>query len=317
METLINGLHHVTMLASDTQRNVDFYTGVLGLRLVKKTINFDAPDVYHLYYGNEIGSPGTILTFFPYGNLPRGRKGVGQLTYTAFSASISSLSFWMDRLHEQSIPYAGPYKRFSETYLRFEDHDGTGIELVFTDEDQRPGWDNGRIPVEFAIRGFHTVTLNEQNPDRTIKLLTENLQHTLIGEEEGRFRFRAGPRLARDGDPGNFVDVLHSPNDARALQGAGSVHHVAFSTDSDETQLVIQQQLAESGYHVTPVQDRTYFHSIYFREPGGILFEVATNPPGFAVDEPVSELGQSLKLPPQYEPRRANLVEALPHIVVK
>ncbi len=312
METLINGLHHVTTLAGDTQRNVDYYTDILGLRLVKKTVNFDAPDVYHLYYGNETGSPGTILTFFPYGNLPRGRKGIGQLTYTAFSAPMASLSFWMDRLHEKNIPYAGPYKRFSESYLRFEDFDGTGIELVFTDEDKRPGWDNGRIPSEFAVRGFHTVTLNESNPDRTIKLLTENLQHELVGEEEGRFRFKAGP-----GGPGNFVDVLHSPNDVRSLQGAGSVHHVAFSTDSDATQLVLQHQLTEAGYHVTPVQDRNYFHSIYFREPGGILFEVATNPPGFAVDEPVSELGQSLKLPAQYESRRADLVKALPKINVK
>lgn len=311
METLINGLHHVTTMAGDTQQNVDYYTDVMGLRLVKKTINFDAPDVYHLYYGNETGSPGTILTFFPYGQMPRGRKGVGQLTYTAFSAPTASLSFWMDRLHERSIPYAGPYKRFSETYIQFEDHDGMGIELVFNDDDQRPGWDNGRIPVEFAVRGFHTVTLNEQNPDRTIKLLTETMQHILVGEEAGRFRFKAG-----QGGSGNYVDVLHAPNDGRALQGAGSVHHVAFSTDTDETQLTIQQQLLEAGYHVTPVQDRNYFHSIYFREPGGVLFEIATNPPGFAVDEPVAELGKALKLPSQYEPRRAMLETQLPKIVI-
>lgn len=311
METLINGLHHVTTLAGDTQRNVDYYTDILGLRLVKKTVNFDAPDVYHLYYGNETGAPGTILTFFPYGNLPRGRKGVGQLTYTAFSAPIVSMQFWMDRLHEKSIPYAGPYKRFSETYLRFEDLDGMGIELVFTPGDQRPGWSNGRIPAEFALRGFHTVTLNELNPDRTIKLLTDTMQHRLIGEEEGRFRFEAGT-----GGPGNYVDILHSPKDVHALQGAGSVHHVAFSTDSDETQLVVQQQLIEAGYQVTPVQDRNYFNSIYFREPGGILFEVATNPPGFAVDEPVSALGTALKLPAQYESRRAKIESALPEIIV-
>ncbi|GAB4042619.1 ring-cleaving dioxygenase [Spirosoma jeollabukense] len=312
METLINGLHHVTTLAGDTQRNVDYYTDILGLRLVKKTVNFDAPDVYHLYYGNETGSPGTILTFFPYGKLPRGRKGVGQLTYTAFSVPKASLSFWMDRLHERNVPYAGPYNRFSETYLRFEDFDGMGIELVFTDDDQRSGWDNGRIPVEYAVRGFHTVTLNEVNPDRTIKLLTETMQHTLVGEEEGRFRFKAGI-----GGSGNFVDVLHSPKDVHSLQGAGSVHHVAFSTDSDETQLIIQEQLQVGGYHVTPVQDRNYFNSIYFREPGGILFEVATNPPGFMVDEPLSELGTALKLPPQYEPRRAKIEAELPEIIIK
>lgn len=311
MEMLINGLHHVTTLASDTQRNVDYYTDILGLRLVKKTVNFDAPDVYHLYYGNETGSPSTILTFFPYGNLPRGRKGVGQLTYTAFSAPVSALSFWLDRLHKRSIPYAGPYKRFDETYIRFEDFDGMGIELVFTDNDSRSGWSNGRILVEFAIRGFHTVTLNEFNPDRTIRLLTETMQHTLVGEEEGRFRFQAGI-----GGSGNYVDVLYAPNDVRALQGAGSVHHVAFSTDTDETQLIVQQQLAELGYAVTPVQDRNYFNSIYFREPGGILFEVATIPPGFTVDESVSELGTALKLPPQYEARRAKIVAELPPIIV-
>lgn len=314
METLINGLHHVTTLAGDTQQNVDYYTNILGLRLVKKTVNFDAPDVYHLYYGNETGSPGSILTFFPYGDLPRGRKGVGQLTFTAFSAPVASLSFWMDRLHEFHIPYAGPYKRFAgtESYLRFEDFDGMGIELVFTNDDQRPGWSNGQIPAEFAVRGFHTVTLNESNPDRTIKLLTESLQHTLVSEEEGRFRFKAGV-----GGSGNFVDVLHSPKDVRALQGAGSVHHVAFSTDTDETQLVIQEQLLTAGYHVTPVQDRNYFNSIYFREPGGILFEVATNPPGFTVDEPLAELGKGLKLPPQYEPRRSTLEAELPKIELK
>ena len=312
METLINGLHHVTTLAGDTQRNVDYYTGFMGLRLVKKTVNFDAPDVYHLYYGNETGSPGTILTFFPYGSLPRGRKGAGQLTYTAFSVPTTSLSFWLDRLHAQGIPYTGPEKRFSETYLRLEDYDGAGIELVFNDEDQRPGWDNGQIPVDFAVRGFHTVTLNESNPDRTIKLLTEIMQHTLVGEEGGRFRFSAGV-----GGPGNYVDVQHSPTDVRALQGAGSVHHVAFSTNTDETQLAIQALLADAGFHPTPVLDRQYFHSIYFREPGGILFEVATNPPGFAVDEPLAELGKSLKLPPQYEARRAKVEAELPLIVVK
>jgi glyoxalase family protein len=311
METLINGLHHVTTLAGDTQRNVDYYTDFMGLRLVKKTVNFDAPDVYHLYYGNETGSPGTILTFFPYGSLPRGRKGAGQLTYTAFSVPTTALRFWMDRLHEHHIPYAGPYTRFSETYLRFEDYDGAGVELVFNDEDQRPGWSNGRIPVDYAVRGFHTVTLNESNPDRTVKLLTEIMQHTLVGEEEGRFRFKAGA-----GGPGNYVDVLHAPNDVRALQGAGSVHHVAFSTDSDATQLTIQAQLAEAGFHPTPVLDRQYFHSIYFREPGGVLFEVATNPPGFTIDESLAELGTALKLPPQYESRRVKVEAELPEIVI-
>lgn len=307
METLINGLHHVTTLAGDTQRNVHYYQDILGLRLVKKTVNFDAPDVFHLYYGNETGSPGTILTFFPYGNLPRGRKGVGQLTYTAFSVPTLSMQFWIDRLHDHNIPYAGPYSRLSESYLQFEDFDGMGIELVFTDADQRTPWSNGDIPADYAIRGFHTVTLNQLNPDRTINFLTELMQHRLVGEESGRFRFEAGL-----GGSGNFVDVLYTPKGVHGLQGAGSVHHVAFSTDTDETQLVIQEKLRASGYSVTPVQDRNYFHSIYFREPGGVLFEVATNPPGFTVDESVDTLGTALKLPSQFESRRSEIEAALP-----
>ncbi len=312
MAILINGLHHVTTMAGDTQRNVDFYTQILGLRLVKKTINFDAPDVYHLYYGDEMGSPGSIITFFPYGaDIPRGRKGVGQLTYTAYSVPMAGLSYWLERLHQFNIAYAGPTKRFAETYLRFEDYDGTGIELVFTDADKRPGWANGPVPAEFAIRGFYTVTLNEANADRTIDLLTQVMQHRPVAQEGNLSRFEAGT-----GGPGHYVDVQASPGDGRALPGAGSVHHVAFSTDSDETQVQIRQQLLDAGFHVTPVQDRNYFHSIYFREPGGILFEVATNPPGFAIDEPVASLGQSLKLPPQYESRRANLEAALPTILV-
>lgn len=310
MTPLINGLHHVTALASDAQRNVDFYVGVLGLRMLKKTINFDAPDVYHLYYGDETGSPGTILTFFPYAGLQRGRKGGGQLTYTAFSIPTSSLSYWMDRLTHFNIPFSGPYRRFDENYLRFEDYDGMGVELVATSQDTRPGWDNGKVPIEYAVRGFHTVSLNQFNVDRTVALLTEPMQHTLVAEENGIFRFQAGA-----GGPGNFVDIVHEPKDVRALQGAGSVHHVAFATNSDESQLEIREQLLSTGYQPTEVLDRNYFHSIYYREPGGILFEIATNPPGFTVDEPLADLGTSLKLPEWYEPRRAKIEAELPVLV--
>ncbi|WP_266369278.1 ring-cleaving dioxygenase [Tellurirhabdus rosea] len=312
METLITGLHHVTALAGNAQRNVDFYTGFLGQRLLKKTINFDAPDVYHLYYGDETGSPGTIMTFFPYEGIPRGRKGAGQLTYTAYSVPTASLSFWMDRLNSFSIPYAGPYKRFNETYLRFEDFDGMGVELVFNDNDTRTGWHNDQIPAEFAVKGFYTVTLNESKVDNTVKLLTETMNHTLVAEENGLYRFQSGA-----GGAGSYVDVQVSPNAVRALQGGGSVHHVAFATPTDETQLQIREKLMEDGYNPTQVLDRNYFHSIYYREPGGILFEVATNPPGFAVDEPVTELGKTLKLPEWYEPRRAQIEAGLPVIEVK
>ncbi len=302
MKNLINGLHHVTALSSSPQRNVDFYVGVLGLRMIKKTINFDAPDVYHLYYGDETGSPGTIMTFFPYSGLARGRKGANQLTYTAFSIPQNALGFWMDRLAAFNIPFGKPEKRFDETYIRFEDYDGLGVELVAHDNDSRPARNNGVVPPEAAIRGFHTVTLHETVADKTVKLLTEAMQHRLVAEDGDRMRFAAGT-----GEPGSFVDVLHRPTDLRGLQGAGTVHHVAFATDSDATQLEIREKLLQAGYQPTQVIDRQYFHSIYYREPGGILFEIATNPPGFTVDEEAGHLGERLQLPPWYEARRAEI----------
>jgi glyoxalase family protein len=309
MNNLINGLHHITALASDAQKNVNFYVGILGLRMVKKTVNFDAPEIYHLYYGDETGTPGSVVTFFPYAGLARGRKGGGQLTFSAFSIPTASLRYWMDRLVEFGIPYAGPYRRFNETYLRFEDFDGMGVELVANNTDNRPGWDNGKIPTEFAIRGTYTVSLNEFKIDRTISLLTDVMGHRLVSEESGIFRFESGK-----GGPGSFVDVLESPKDVRALQGAGSVHHLAFATESDATQLEIREKLLSGSYNPTEVLDRNYFHSIYYREPGGILFEIATNPPGFSVDETVAELGSSLKLPEWFEPRREEIEAALPAI---
>ncbi len=312
MNTLVNGLHHVTALASGPQKNVDFYAGILGLRLVKKTINFDAPDVYHLYYGDEVGNPGSIMTFFPYSGLTRGRKGVNQMTYTAFSIPLTALSFWMDRLTKFHIAFGKPEKRFDEMVLQFEDFDGLGIELVATDKDTRAGWDNGVIPADKSIRGFHHVTLYENLADKTVKLLTETMQHRLVAEEGNRIRLEAGL-----GGSGNIVDVLYNPTALRGLQGAGTIHHVAFSTDSDATQLEIREKLLEANYGPTTVQDRNYFHSIYFREPGGILFEIATNPPGFAVDEEVSHLGEHLKLPAWYEPRRAEIEKHLEPITLK
>jgi glyoxalase family protein len=311
MKTLINGLHHVTALAGHPQKNVDFYAGILGLRLIKKTINFDAPDVYHLYYGDEEGNPGTIMTFFPYSDIPKGRKGVGQLTYTAFSIPQEALSFWMDRLARFNIPFSTPAKRFDETFIQFEDYDGLGVELVTTTNDPRKGWATGTIPAEYAVRGFHTVTLHELGKDKTIQLLTESMQHQLLSEENGRFRFEAG-----NGGAGNYVDIIYSPA-LKGLQGAGTIHHVAFSTETDETQWEFREKLLTEGYQVTPVLDRNYFHSIYYREPGGILFEVATNPPGFSIDEAIANLGSALKLPPWQEKNREQIERELLPIEVK
>lgn len=303
MQELISGLHHVTALAGNPQKNIDFYAGILGLKMIKKTINFDAPDVYHLYYGDEVGNPGTIMTFFPYQDIPKGRKGAGQLTYTAFSIPVSALGFWLDRLQTYQIAYTMPQKRFDETYIQFEDFDGLGVELVVTEHDKRVGRASGTIPAEMAIKGFYTVTLHEYSIDRTVKLLTETMQHKLVAEENGRLRFESG-----SGGAGSYTDVLYTTDSVRSLQGAGTVHHVAFATQTDDTQLLIRENLLSGGYQVTPVIDRNYFHSIYFREPGNILFEIATNPPGFAVDEPLEQLGSRLKLPAWYEPKR-DLIE--------
>ncbi|MDX2305150.1 MAG: ring-cleaving dioxygenase [Microscillaceae bacterium] len=311
MSQLINGLHHVTALVGDPQQNVNFYAGILGLRLVKKTINFDAPDVYHLYYGDEAGNPGTIMTFFPYPGLPRGHRGTGQLTYTSFSIAEDALDYWMERLKKYNIPFQGPVDRLEESALIFEDFDGLGLELVANTKDNRQGWSNGKIPQEYAVKGFYTVALSEEGYERTAGLLTETLQHRLVFEKGNRFRYEAGV-----GGPGNYVDVLCEPDAVRARPGSGTVHHVAFSTSNSQTQLDIREKIAKLGYNPTPVLDRNYFTSIYFREPGHILFEVATNPPGFTADESLTSLGQALKLPSWQEENRALIEAGLSPIVL-
>lgn len=303
MSKLVTGIHHITALASDAQRNVDFYGGILGLRLVKRTINFDAPEVYHLYYGNEKGSPGTIMTFFPYPGIPPGRKGKGQLTVTSFSIAENAMGYWMKRLDKFHIPYAEPEHRFpDEVCLYFEDEDGLGLELVANKADARTGFAGGNIPLEFAIKGFYGITLSEEGYEKTAGLLTAQMDHVLVAEKGNRFRYSSG------GAAGHFVDILCHPDSLRGLGGAGTIHHVAFATANDATQLEAREKLTKSGFNVTPVLDREYFHSIYFREPGGVLFEIATVPPGFAIDEELGHLGESLKLPP-WEEQNRNIIE--------
>lgn len=309
MTKLVTGLHHITALASDPYKNVDFYAGILGLRLVKKTINFDAPEVYHLYYGNEKGSPGTILTFFLYPGIPQGRKGKGQLTVTSFSIPEHSIDYWMKRFDKFTVEYEGPEQRFDdELVLYFEDHEGLGLELVANKKDDRPGFTYGNIPSEYAIKGFYGMTLSEECYEKTAGLLVGQLDHELITEKGNRFRFSAS------GKPGSFVDVLCHPDALRGLAGYGTVHHVAFATANDVTQLEARAKLLNLGLNVTPVLDREYFHSIYFREPGGVLFEIATIPPGFTIDEPLEHLGESLKLPPWEEQNRSKIAQILPPI---
>lgn len=305
MTQLVTGLHHITALASDPQKNVNFYAGILGLRLVKKTINFDAPEIYHLYYGNEKGSPGTILTFFPYADIPQGRKGKGQLTVTSFSIPENSMDYWMKRLDKFHIAYEGPQQRFDELVIYFEDHDGLGLELVANKEDTRIGFTYGNIPIEFAIKGFYGMTLSEECYEKTAGLLVGQMDHQAIAEKGNRFRFSAS------GKPGDFVDILCHPETLKGLPGYGTVHHVAFATAHDESQRKAREKLLKFGLNVTPVLDREYFHSIYFREPGGVLFEIATVPPGFAIDEAPEHLGEALKLPPWEEPNRKIIEKGL------
>lgn len=311
MKPLITGLHHVTAIAAHTQKNIDFYIGVLGLRFIKRTVNFDAPEVYHFYYGDESGNPGTILTFFPYEGLQRGRHGKGMLNTTAFSVPASSLDYWLKRLDRFNVPYKTPVERFDgELVVYFEDIDGLGLELVFNDSDQRPGYDKGPVPVEHSIRGFYNVEIWEEGYERTAGLLTAQMDHVLIAEKGNRFRFAAASK------PGHYVDLVCTPDSLRGLAGSGTVHHLAFATADKESQWEFRKNMVNLSVNITPVLDRNYFTSVYFREPGGVLFEVATKGPGFAVDESIDHLGEELKLPGQFEPRRAALEKTLPSLVL-
>jgi glyoxalase family protein len=307
----IEGLHHVTAIARDPQVNIDFYSGLLGLRLVKRTVNFDDPGTYHFYYGDEAGTPGTILTFFPWPLAKRGSQGAGQATATAFSVPAASLGWWRERLARHNVAFEEPARRFDEEVISFLDRDGLELELVAHEgAEARAPWDGGPVPPGQAIRGFHGVTLTEWNPRVSARLLG-TMGFRQVGEDGRRTRFEVGP-----GGAGAYVDLLGVPDAPQGRISAGTVHHVAWRVADDAAQAHWQRTLAEAGAHVTPVQDRQYFRSIYFREPGGVLFEIATDIPGFATDETLAELGGSLQLPPWLESARARIEEALPPIQV-
>lgn len=311
MEPLITGIHHVTAIASNAQKNIDFYTGILGLRLVKKTVNFDGPDVYHLYYGDEGGSPGSILTFFPYQGLINGRHGKGMLNTTTFSVATASLPYWIERFKRFGINHKKPQERLEgEIVVYFEDEDGLGLELVFTDKDNRKGSPSGPVPAEHSIKGFYNVEIWEEGYERTAALLTGQLDHQLIWEKGNRFRFAANDA------PGDYIDILCSPDSMKGLAGSGTVHHIAFATPDRQTQAEVRLKIVKRMLNPTPILDRNYFTSIYFREPGGVLFEVATSGPGFAIDEAPNHLGEALKLPAQLEEEREKLEKSLPPIII-
>lgn len=311
MEMPISGIHHVTAIATDPQRNLDFYTELLGLRLVKKTVNFDDPGTYHLYFGDDAGSPGTILTFFPWPMAARGRPGVGQVTVTSFSVPEPSLNYWERRLGSAGAPVERSGRRFDEEVLTFADPDGLQLEMVGHAGAREPLLPRGsKVPREHAIRGFYSVTLSEQGFESTAEVL-RTLGFRAAGEQGNRFRFDVG-----EGGAGARVDVLCLAESRHGRVSAGTVHHVAWRVANDESQRAWRQRLVEEHLNVTPVIDRCYFHSVYFREPGGVLFELATDPPGFAIDEPAERLGESLKLPPWLERHRREIEGVLPPIQI-
>jgi glyoxalase family protein len=313
MNAKILGVHHVTAIAGDPQANVDFYTGPLGLRLIKRTVNFDDPGTYHLYFGDELGRPGTIMTFFPWPGIRSGRHGTGQATVTSFLVPEGSLGYWQDRLEAKGAEVGATVKRFDEEGLEVRDPDGLQLELVARREAAAlPGWAGGPVPEEHAIRGFHGVTLCVEGYEATAELLVHRLGFDPAGEDRNRFRFHAGETGC-----GQVVDLECSPDAPAGIVAGGTVHHVAFRVETDAYQRGTREILLAAGMNVTPVLDRNYFRSIYFREPGGVLFEIATDPPGFTVDESVEGLGTALKLPEWLEPKRAKIEEALPELRVR
>ncbi len=310
MNPQVTGLHHITAIASDPRQNLDFYTRALGLRFVKKSVNQDDPGTYHLYYGDYAASPGTILTFFPWAGLRRGRPGTGQAYATGFSVPAGSLPFWQARFTKLGVNQQPVESRFSDEVLPFTDPDGLRLELVATSEtDARPAAPAKDVPAEFAIRGFHSSTLALAAAAATAQVLTGSMGYKLAGQSGHRARYSAG-----NGGPGTYVDLLTDPALPRGLNGAGTIHHVAFRVADDATEVAARDILLKDGLHVSPVIDRAYFKSIYYREPAGVLFEIATDGPGFAIDEPLDQLGTILGLPPHLELHRAEIEAALPKL---
>jgi glyoxalase family protein len=302
------GIHHITGIAGNPRRHVAFYTDVLGLRLVKKTVNFDDPDTWHLYYGDESGSPGTALTFFLWDQAATGRAGTGQAVETAFAIPENAIGYWTGRLVEKGIPHEAPEKRFGQTVLGLKDPDGLRLELIGSAEAARkPGWSNGEVPADHAIRGFFGVTLWVEDPAPTARILTEVFGFAATGSQDTRHRFAAdGAEL------GTVVDLRATPGFLPGALGRGTLHHVAFRAATDADQRAMAGEATGLGLRPTGQIDRVYFRSVYFREPGGVLFEIATDDPGFTVDESKEALGRSIRLPPWYEARRPAIEAALP-----
>lgn len=310
MNNRIKGIHHITAIAGNAKKNFDFYTRVLGLRMVKKTVNFDDPHTYHFYYGDKEGTPGTILTFFPWEGIQTGRKGARQVTEIGYSVPEGSLDFWVKRLDENNVIYNKPSVKFGEEYVSFLDPDGLKFELtVPKTPDTREPWTTNEVSAENATRGFHHITITSNKMDATAKVLTDVFGYKLLEQEVNRYRFVTDA-------VGNaaIVDIVEIPAEIAGHVAGGSVHHVAFRVENEEVLMQYREKIVNMGLNITEKIDRNYFYSLYFREPGGVLFEIATDNPGFSVDEPVEELGSGLKLPAQYEAYRSEIEQSLPKL---
>ncbi|PZO65867.1 MAG: dioxygenase [Paracoccus denitrificans] len=301
----IKGLHHVTSMAGDARQNNRFFTDTMGLRRIKKTVNFDDPSVYHLYYGDGTGTPGSVMTYFPFPNIVKGRPGTGEVGETQFAVPTGALPFWRDRLVQQGVTGIEEDTTFGAKRLRFQGPDGDGFALIESDDDKRPGWATDAIGNDTALRGFAGARLRLADTDATAELL-EFMGYQKDDTQGDTTRF-----VMPGGNGADTIDLERLPGAQRARQGAGSVHHIAFAVPDRAAQLEVRKALVDTGYNVTPVIDRNYFWAIYFRTPGGVLFEIATNEPGFDVDEDAAHLGQALKLPSQYEGQRAAIEKHL------
>lgn len=311
MEQKVLGIHHITAIAGDAQTNYDFYTKTLGLRFVKKTVNFDDSGTYHFYYGNKQGSPGTILTFFPWKNVRKGNNGTGMATEIGYAVNKDSLDFWASRLKELNVSIDEPVERFGEMNLPFADPDGLRLSLIATARpDSRAAWETNDINAAAGIKGFHSVTLTVRNVKPTAEVLTDIFGYRLLSQEGNVYRF-----ITETIENAAIVDIIEDPNGRPGLNAGGTNHHVAFRVKNEETLMAYREKVQAKGLQITPKIDRNYFFSLYFREPGGVLFEIATDNPGFDVDEPVDELGIHLKLPVQYETQRAEIEKILPELV--
>ncbi len=310
MENTINGIHHITAIAGNAKRNYDFYTKVLGLRMAKKTVNFDDPETYHLYYGDKEGTPGTILTFFPWENISPGRRGARQVTEIGYSVPENSFDFWLKRFEAKNVIYNKVAEKFGEPYLTFLDPDGLKLELIASKSaDTRLPWETDEVKAVNATKGFHSITITTNKMQSTADILTGVFGYRLLEQHVNRYRF-----ITDAVDNAAIVDLVEVAGEVAGHVAGGSVHHVAFRVKNEEVLMQYREKIAALGLHITEKIDRNYFYSLYFREPGGVLFELATDNPGFAVDEQVDELGTHLKLPAQHEQFRSVLEKTLPQL---